>query len=139
MGKRLLIVEDDELVRDSLFEVLSLNGYEVVCSENARSGFERLAEKQCDVALIDLRLPDMTGIDFLRKCRERYPSTDVLMMTSYGTIETAVEAIKLGAYDYLTKPIHDGEITLLLKRIFETRSLRDENLQLKEQLESDAN
>lgn len=134
MKKSILIVEDDPLVRESLCEVLGLEGYEVVMASDAEEGFNRLADRSFDLALVDLRLPKFSGIEFLKKCREGFPEMDVIMITSYGTVETAVEAMKNGACDYLTKPIHDEEIKILLRRLFETRGLREENLTLKEEL-----
>lgn len=129
-----LIVEDDSLVRESLSEVLSLEGYAVSSAPDGREGLERLASQPFDVALVDLRLPRLNGLEFLKECRGRFPEMDVIMITSYGTVESAVEAMKRGALDYLTKPIHDEEIKILLKRLFETRGLRRENLELKEEL-----
>jgi len=132
--KTILIVEDDALVRESLAELLAREGYGVSFVGDGRQGFELLDKNSFDVILLDLRLPDMGGIDFLRECRQRCPGTDVVMMTSFGTIETAVEAMRAGARDYLTKPIHDDEIKILLERLFETREIKEENVALKEEL-----
>ena len=134
MKNRVLIVEDDSLVRESLFEVLSLEGYEVAMAQDGREGLERLTRSKFEVGLVDLRLPEINGLEFLKRTRERYPEMDIIMITSYATVETAVEAMKLGAVDYLTKPIHDDEIRALLKRLFEMRRLREENVELKEEL-----
>ena len=134
MKNTILIVEDDSLVRESLFEVLSLEGYDVTTAQDGKEGLDRLAGKTFDLALVDLRLPEINGLEFLRQSRERFPGMDVIMITSFGTVESAVEAMKVGALDYLTKPIHDEEIKILLKRLFETRHLRQENVELKEEL-----
>lgn len=134
MEKTILIVEDDSLVRESLFEVLNREGYQVTLAPSGAQGFERLAENSYDLILLDLRLPDMSGLSFLNQCREQYPSSDVIMMTSFGTIETAVEAMRAGAVNYLTKPINDDEIKILIRRLFETRGIREENIHLKEEL-----
>ncbi len=134
MKGSVLIVEDDALVRESLYEVLNLSGYQVGLAADGKEGFSRLEHQPFDVALVDLRLPEINGIDFLKEAKSRFPALDVLMMTSFGTIESAVEAMKLGANDYFTKPINDDEIKILLNRIFETRHLKDENKQLREEL-----
>lgn len=134
MNRPILVVEDDRLVRESLYEILNLEGYDVSLAQDGREGLDRLESRPFDVALVDMRLPESSGIEFLKQSRNRHPLMDVIMMTSFGTIENAVEAIKAGAFDYLTKPIHDEEIKIILQRIFETRRLRDENKQLKEEL-----
>jgi len=132
--KTILIVEDDTLVRESLAELLAREGYGVSFVGDGRQGFELLEKNSFDVILLDRRLPDRGGIDFLRECRQKFPGTDVVMMTSFGTIETAVEAMRAGARDYLAKPIHDDEIKILLERLFETREIKEENVALKEEL-----
>ena len=134
MKRTILIVEDDPLVRESLFEVLSLEGYQVLLAQDGKEGFEQLVSNLIEIVLLDLRLPDISGIDFLKETRERHPSIDVIMITSFGTIENTVDAMRAGARDYLTKPIHDEEIKILLARIFETRELKQENFELKEEL-----
>lgn len=134
MKGSVLIVEDDALVRESLCEVLNLSGYQVGLAADGKEGFSRLERQPFDVALVDLRLPEINGIDFLKEAKNRFPALDVLMMTSFGTVESAVEAMKFGANDYFTKPINDDEIKILLDRIFETRRLKDENKQLREEL-----
>ncbi|MBI4358213.1 MAG: sigma-54-dependent Fis family transcriptional regulator [Candidatus Omnitrophica bacterium] len=134
MTNSILVVEDDPLVRDSIYEVLSLEKYQVAVAVNGKEGFARLGEKHFDVALVDLRLPDAPGIEFLKTAKERFPDLDMIMMTGFGTVETAVEAMKMGARDYLTKPINDDEIKLLLRQIFDTKKLREENESLKDML-----
>ncbi|MDD5218323.1 MAG: sigma-54 dependent transcriptional regulator [Candidatus Omnitrophica bacterium] len=134
MTKSILIIEDDALVRESLYEVLNLEGYRVSMAADGRDGRAFLEKQTVDVVLADLRLPDCSGLDLLKTCAENYPSIDVLIMTSFATVETAVEAMKFGAADYLVKPIHDDEIKILLKRIFEMRELKEENVHLKEEL-----
>lgn len=134
MKNSILIVEDDVFVRESLFEILKAENYEVTLAPNGQEGKARLGDKVFDIILTDLRLPDMSGLDFLKAAREKLPETDVVIMTSFGTIENAVEAMKLGASHYLTKPINDEEIKILLRRLIDTRKLKAENQQLKEEL-----
>ncbi len=134
MKKSILVIEDDSLVRESLAELVGREGYEVSTAEDGKDALIKLAERTFDVTLLDLRLPDTGGIELLRELRKKYPEMDVVMMTSFGTIETAVEAMRVGARDYLTKPIHDDEIKIILSRLFETREIKHENFSLKEEL-----
>ncbi|MCM8776314.1 MAG: sigma-54 dependent transcriptional regulator [Candidatus Omnitrophica bacterium] len=131
MTRKILIIEDDQLVRDSLFEILSQEGYTVTLAETGEHGLEKLAEDPPDIALIDLRLPGMTGMDVLNAIIAKYPSVDSVMMTSFATAETAVEAMKAGAKDYLVKPINDDELKILLARIADERQLRHDYETLK--------
>src|SRR5687768_7070230 len=104
MKNTIMVVEDDVLMRESLFEILNDQGYTVVLAGQGEEALKKLTEQHVDVALIDLRLPGMTGIDFLKQARINHSSVDCIMMTSFATVETAVEAMKIGANDYLTKP-----------------------------------
>lgn len=134
MKNSVLIVEDDLLVRESLFEVLSHAEYAVTAAPDGEAALEKLKEGLFDVALVDLRLPGMSGMEFLRLAKEMAPQMSAVMVTSFATVETAVEAMKLGAVDYLTKPINDDELKLLLSRILDTQHLREENESLKKEL-----
>ncbi len=132
MTNSILIIEDDNLIRESMSEVLSMDSYDVETATCAQEGFEKLQKKTYDMALVDMRLPDSGGIDILKKVKDKYPVLEVVMMTGFGTVETAVEAMKMGARDYLTKPINDDELRILIRRIFDTRKLREENESLKQ-------
>jgi len=134
-NKTILIIEDDPFVRESLYEIIGMEGYRVAMAEDGLSGVAMAETEKPDVILIDLRLPDRTGIEVMRMVKQNVPNVDFIMMTSYGTIESAVDAMKLGAIDYLTKPINDEEIKILLKRVFEMRGLKEENIQLKRELD----
>lgn len=134
--KKILIVEDDALVRESLQEILVQKGYLLTVAGSAEEALELLPENDFDVALVDLRLPQMTGMDFIRKAKEVYPLVDYIMMTSFATIETAVEAMKNGATEYITKPINDDELHILLSKIFKIKDLQQENQVLKNALTS---
>ena len=130
----ILIIEDDPLVRESICEVLSAEGYWVDTAGDSKEGLEKLEQNHFDLAFMDLRLPDSSGIEILRASKERQPDLDVIMMTGFGTAETAVEAMKVGARDYLTKPINDDELKILVRQIFDTKKLKEENKSLKEML-----
>lgn len=130
--KKVLIVEDDPSVRESLGGFLGRAGYDVTALVDAEEAIRQCElGLQHEVALIDMRLPGISGIDLLRFFRERSPEMDCIIVTGFGTIETAVEAMKCGARDYLTKPLHDGALKILLERLFEMRRLKDENELLK--------
>ncbi len=128
----ILIIEDDSLIRESMSEVLSMDHYNVEMAGSADEGFEKLTKRKFALALVDMRLPDSGGIDILKKAKDRYPDLDIIMMTGFGTVETAVEAMKMGARDYLTKPINDDELRILIRRIFDTKRLQQENESLKQ-------
>lgn len=134
MKNSILIIDDDQLVRESLFEVLSHQGYDVAMASDGTEGLTKLGEADYDLALVDMRLPSGSGIDILKESKERCPNLDVVMMTGFGTVENAVEAMKFGAADYVTKPINDDEIRILLRRIFDLKKLKEENQSLKEEL-----
>lgn len=134
MKTSVLIIEDNELVRDSLAIALRLEGCEVTQAPDGPEGLELLARRAFDLALIDLRLPSANGISVLEQAKALQPGLDVIMMTSFGTVETAVEAMKLGAAHYLTKPINDDELKIILRRLEEARQLREENKNLRNEL-----
>ena len=134
MANSILVVEDDQLVRESLSEVLGLEGYEIQVAGDGKEGFNQLNTKKFDLALVDLRLPDISGIDILKQAKERFPDLEIIMMTGFGTVETAVETMKMGARDYVTKPINDDEIRLMLRQIFHAKKLQQENESLKQML-----
>lgn len=136
---RVLIVDDDPIVADSLAEFLSQDGYRVT---TAATGDEAVAaiEETLDVdpfqvVICDLSLPGMNGVETLRRISEISPETVVIMLTGYGTIESAVQTIKLGAVDYLTKPVVDDELRMSLEKALRQQALRAENRVLKQQLD----
>ncbi len=133
---KILIVEDEEIQRVSLQDDLQEAGYETMAVASPAAALELLEKNGFDVVLSDLKMPGMDGITLLKRVKERLPETTVIMMTAYGTVETAVQAMKLGAYDYLTKPFNTDELLLLLQRVQNYRQVMAENVQLRKQLES---
>jgi len=134
--KRILVVDDDQIIRDSLCEFLRLEGYESKGAESFHQALTELEKQTYNLVFTDVNMPEIDGFELLRVIRKRYPNLVTIIITGYGTIESAVEAIKMGAYDYLTKPIIDDEIRILAKRALEQQALIQENRNLKDQLRS---
>jgi DNA-binding NtrC family response regulator len=113
----ILVIDDEKNIRTTLQQVLESAGYKVATAVNGEDGLSKLAKLAFDVVLLDMKLPGMDGIDVLRRMRENNCETPVAIITAYGTIENAVEAMKLGAVDYLRKPFSGPEIKELVERI----------------------
>ena len=131
----ILLVDDDERLRRAAGKVLANEGYQVTA---AASGTEALAQfKQTDLALVisDLRLPDLDGISLLKKARELVPEAEVVMITGHGSIENAVEAMRLGAYDFIQKPLDSAALLKTVAKALEKQRLASENRQLRRQLQ----
>jgi DNA-binding NtrC family response regulator len=117
-----------------LLQTLSAEGHEVNAAANGLEGIELSKKQRYDVVLTDLKMPDMDGISVLSAVKEENPDASVIVMTAYGTIETAVEAMKRGAFDFLTKPFDTDHLNVMINRAVENQELRNENLLLKEAL-----
>ena len=136
MGKKnILVIDDDKIILDSLCEFLSLEGFRTSGAETVKSALARLEEESYCLVLTDVNLPDGDGLELLSIIKQNYPQTVVVVITGYGTIDSAVKAIKKGAYDYLTKPIIDDELRLTVERAINQQSLISENESLRFQLE----
>ena len=123
---RILVVEDNDNLRYVMQVQLERSGYETCVAVTVAEALELLQRQPQDLVISDLNLPDGTGIDLLKSIRTLYPETTVVIVTAYGTIETAVEAIRCGAYDYLTKPVHPDELGAMVRRAFERHHLIEE-------------
>ena len=135
--KSILIVDDEPNIRRVLGAVFAKAGYEVFTAENGRKALDVIsAELSIDVMLCDLIMPDLNGVEVLRSAKEMNPRLSVVMITAHGTIRTAVDAMKLGAFDYITKPFDMDEIKLIVKNALERSRLLAENIQLKQELQS---
>lgn len=133
---RILIVDDDTLIRHSLYEVLRLEEYDVGLSEDGFAAMEELQASDYDIVLTDIKMPKLDGMALLKKIKESFSKTEVVIMTSYGSVENAVAAMKYGAADYITKPIIDDEIKICIRRILKNMRLEEENKQLRKELQS---
>ncbi|MEC7641631.1 MAG: sigma-54 dependent transcriptional regulator [Nitrospinota bacterium] len=116
--KRVLIVDDESEMRIALEATLQREGYQIALSENGRAALNRLQNETFDLVLTDMRMPEMGGLELLRSIKKRFPKTHVVMMTAYGTIDSAVESMKEGAFDYLMKPFSADIVASTLKRAF---------------------
>ena len=132
---RILIVDDEESQRQQLAGFLKKQGFSVTTAESGPDAITICQDKNFEVALIDLKMPGMDGIELLKKLKESNPEIQVIMMTAYGSVESAVEAMKLGAYHYVNKPINLEELKLNVKKALESYHLLMENKYLKEELE----
>jgi DNA-binding NtrC family response regulator len=133
--KNILIVEDDKIVLDSMCEFLSHEGYQTHGVETFRAAISALQKQSYCLLITDLNLPDGDGFELLDIAKKRYPQTVVIVITGYGTIESAVRTIKQGAYDYMTKPIIDDELRIAVQRAVNQQSIISENEILRMQLE----
>ena len=133
--KNILVIDDDKIILDSLCEFLSLEGFQTSGAETVKGALAKLEEENYCLVLTDVNLPDGDGLELLGIIKRNYPQTVVVVITGYGTIDSAVKAIKCGAYDYLTKPIIDDELRLAVERAITQQSLISENESLRFQLE----
>jgi DNA-binding NtrC family response regulator len=135
MVPKMLIIDDEPLMRITLQDSLVGEGYEVVAAETGRKGVDLLRKNQWDIIITDLKLPDLEGIEILKEAKFLNPSTEVILITAYGSIDSAVSAMKEGASDYLTKPFSMDELLLIIKRLLRMKQLEEENLSLKKRVE----
>jgi two-component system NtrC family response regulator len=132
---KILIAEDEKTQRDLLEGFLEKEGFSVEAAANGREVLQKLEGDFFDIALVDYKMPELDGLQTLREIRKLYPDLPVVMMTAYGTVETAVASMKEGALDYLTKPIDLDELLLMLQKVIERSNLIKENKELKMQLQ----
>jgi two-component system, NtrC family, response regulator AtoC len=132
--KRILIVDDEESFRHMLSVILIKEGYEVETSSNGGEGLQKAAASPFDQILCDIRMPHMDGLEFLREIKKTGAEATIIMMSAYGTMDTAIEAMKLGAYDYISKPFKPDEVIFTLRKAEEREQLRRENQLLRKEV-----
>jgi len=125
--KRILVVDDEPLMRDFLVETLQRKKYLVEAVGNGSQAIEKVKVEYYDLLITDIRMPEVSGMEVLEEVKKINPETEIIMITAFGTIENAVGAMKLGAYDYITKPFSADEIEIVVDRAMERQRLRDEN------------
>jgi DNA-binding NtrC family response regulator len=129
---KVLVVEDDEVLRRLLIDVLSDQNYHVEAAETGEDGLREMERDVFDVILLDINLPGIDGMDVLRLAPARQPDAQIVMMTAFGTVDTAVEAMKQGAFDYINKPFSTDELLLTINRALEEQDLRREVARLRQ-------
>ncbi len=133
----ILVVDDDAFLRDACNQALSRHGHSVTLATSGSEGLELLERWSFDLILLDLKMPDEDGLTILSTVKERDPEAVVVIITGYGTIETAVQAIKLGAFDFIAKPFTPDELLKIVNRVLRNRKLTIENLYLKQRLKQE--
>ncbi len=121
--KRILIVDDEENTRIGLTKLLTQDGFEVESAANGSEALDYLDQKKVNLVISDINMPDMNGLTFLRELSRKFPSTSVIMITAYGGVESYLEAMNLGAYEYLHKPVRLDELRSVMKKIFNGGSI----------------
>jgi two-component system, NtrC family, response regulator PilR len=134
MKSRILIVDDEESIREFLEIMLKKEGYEITTAVDGLNAKDILAKKSFDMIISDMQMPNMTGIDLLKHVKDTYPDVVFMIITAFGTTETAVEAMKMGAYDYVTKPFKIDEVRLNISNALRSQNLEVENRNLKKEL-----
>jgi two-component system nitrogen regulation response regulator NtrX len=132
MSKKILVIDDETSILESLAGILSDEGFVPVCVDSAEEGLKRLESEVVDLVLLDIWMPGMDGIEALKQIKEEYPELQVIMISGHGTIETAVQATKIGAFDFIEKPLSYDKIVLAIKNGLRFSSLETENLILRQ-------
>jgi len=135
-GSNILVVDDEINIRNAMVTVLEKRGHQVRAAATGEEAMQQLEGNPAQLVLTDLRMPGMGGLEFLRRLKSAWPETEVVVMTAYGSIDTAVEAMRAGAYDYLTKPIDRERFPLVVEKALERQALAHENKKLRDRLET---
>ena len=133
----ILLVDDQDTIRFFLEKTLTQEGYETVTAKTGGEAVEKARQVMPDLVLLDLKLPDMDGLEVLRQIKEIFPEICIVMITAFGDIETAVSAMKAGAYDFVSKPINLDQLLMAIRKGLESERLNREVLQLKRQMDPD--
>ncbi len=132
---RVLVVDDEEIVCESVKRILEEENYEVEIALSGFEAFDKMATNPFDIVITDLKMPGIDGMEVLRRIRREYPNTIIIMITGFSTVETAVEAMKLGAFDYIPKPFTPDEVSVVVKKAVEQKNLLLENIYLRQELQ----
>jgi DNA-binding NtrC family response regulator len=134
MNRRILIADDEEIVLRSCLRILAGGDYQIDTSNDGLDALRKVSDNSCDVLILDIKMPKMDGMEVLQRVKEAYPDIEVIMITGLHEIETAVQAMKLGAFDYLSKPFDPDEFVMVVERAFERRNLLQENTTLRHEV-----
>lgn len=134
MKSRILVVDDEESIREFLEIMLKKENYDVTLAEDGQKAKDLIAKKTFDLIISDLQMPNVTGLELLKHVKDTYPDIVFMMITAFGTTETAVEAMKMGAYDYITKPFKIDEVRINIQNALRSKNLEVENRSLKKEL-----
>jgi nitrogen regulation protein NR(I) len=134
-GEKIFVVDDEPGMRSLLKKLLSKEGYSVSVFEKGDEALDSMSAEDYDLAILDIEMPEMNGIELLERIKQKDPALNVVMITAYGSLQSAVEAMRLGAYDYLTKPFQMDEIKLVVEKALERERLISENRELHRELE----
>ena len=134
LSANILVIDDDKVMRDACQQILTRQGYRVELAASARQGLALLEKVSFDAILLDLVMPDLDGLEALKKIRAIDPESEVIIITGYGTIQSAVESIKAGAFHFLSKPFTPDDLRHLVSRALEKRRVNLENLYLRQEL-----
>ena len=135
MSHKILIVDDEEIIRNSLSHILKEEGYDVDTAENGETALEKISQKSVDLVITDIKMPRIDGITLIEKVSKTQPTTFFIIITAYGSLDTAINALRLGAYDYIMKPVEFDELIIKIKNLFEFRKLVLENKILREEIQ----
>jgi two-component system response regulator PilR (NtrC family) len=134
MAHKILVVDDEEIIRDSLFYILEKEGYQVDKAENGKIAYDKMVANHFDLVITDIEMPFMKGTELLEKIKTLNFQTSVIMITAFGSLDTAITALRNGASDYILKPVEFDELLIKTKRLFELRELLLENRVLREEI-----
>jgi DNA-binding NtrC family response regulator len=136
MSARILIVDDEEIVIKSCLRILAGDEFQVESVQDGREALKKIEENPYDVVILDIMMPNIDGLEVLRRVKETHPNVDVIMITGLSQVDTAVQAMKLGAFDYISKPFEPDELKLVVYRALERRRLLQENFTLRSEVSS---
>lgn len=133
--RKILIADDDHIEKESLATILQREGYETITAGDGKEALEKIQESPPDLVLTDLKMPYLNGLELLSEIKNNYPDIEVIIITGYATVESAINAMKVGAIDYISKPYNVEEVKIIIKKTIEQKEIREENIQLRRQLE----
>ncbi len=134
MKRKLLVIDDEKNIREGLKKSFELDGFEVFTAEDGNQGLNVLSTNGADIVICDLKMPNMSGEEFLDNARNLYPNIPVIILTGHGTLQNAVDVMRKGAFDFFTKPVNLDKITLSVERAIENYDLKQENKELKKKI-----